>query len=184
MAAAAGRWRGTGNWNVEYIAGLEIGVLCPDCQTPEESLGAEVNLVLSPPSQWQNLNMNSDGAIEKFIEALLSSYPTPDVLRTKARVLARARKDPQASEMVRFMRHVADIVQEQPQSPEDCALDIQEGLNASGWPEELSEMLPILDRGGCVAMHCPACSEAGAEPHVMAIRKTGNQFVVQPVEAA
>ena len=35
-----------GQWNVRYKQGLEVGLVCPDCQTDEESLGADVSEAL------------------------------------------------------------------------------------------------------------------------------------------
>lgn len=37
------RYRGTGGWNVTMAAGVPIGYLCPDCQSPAENAEAEIN---------------------------------------------------------------------------------------------------------------------------------------------
>ncbi|GMA33525.1 hypothetical protein [Litorihabitans aurantiacus] len=37
------RYRGHGEWNLQYDLGREVGVLCPDCQTPEENAEAVIN---------------------------------------------------------------------------------------------------------------------------------------------
>jgi hypothetical protein len=102
------RYRGHAGWNEDYVAGLVAGLLCPDCQTAEENLGAEVNLVLSPPSGRRAVKMNGSDDMVKLINGLVDTYPTPEIMRAKADRLAGARKDLQASEMVRLMRTLAD----------------------------------------------------------------------------
>lgn len=102
------RWRGQDGWNDDYIAGLVIGRVCPDCQTAEENLGAQVNLVLSPPSKHRTIDLKADGAFAEFIMRLADAYPNAELMRTKADTLAAARKDEQATEMVRLMRRIAD----------------------------------------------------------------------------
>lgn len=37
------RYRGQTNWNVVVDKGVTTGILCPDCQTPEENAEAEIN---------------------------------------------------------------------------------------------------------------------------------------------
>lgn len=37
------RWRGSDDWNSTWIQGQCIGLLCPDCQTPEENAEAAIN---------------------------------------------------------------------------------------------------------------------------------------------
>jgi len=37
------RYRGKGLWNIETRGNELVGILCPSCQTPEESLEAEVH---------------------------------------------------------------------------------------------------------------------------------------------
>jgi hypothetical protein len=71
-------------------------------------LGAEVNLTLAPPSERKTLKMDSIDARVQFIHALIDAYPTPEIMRDKADRLATARNDPQASEVVRVMREIAD----------------------------------------------------------------------------
>lgn len=102
------RWRGQDGWNDDYIAGLVIGHVCPECQTAEETVGAEVNLVLAPPSQRRAMNVGEEGAFAEFIMRLADAYPDAELMRAKADTLAAARKDEQATEMVRLMRRIAD----------------------------------------------------------------------------
>jgi hypothetical protein len=106
------RWRGPGSqdsnlWNADLIAGLIVGHLCPDCQTAEENLGAEVNLVLRPPSP-RGVDVTAEGGMARLVDALARTYPTAEVMRAKADQLAAARSDVQASEMARLMRRIAD----------------------------------------------------------------------------
>ena len=108
------------NWNVDYIAGLEIGVYCPDCQTSEEDLGAQVNEVLSPPSGHTDFDTAGQIAagksetevVAKLVNGLKRVYPNPEVMRAKADQLAAARQDPAAEQMVWLMRQVADGMEE------------------------------------------------------------------------
>jgi hypothetical protein len=37
------RYRGSGDWNATVRGGKVVGVLCPDCQTPDENAEAVVN---------------------------------------------------------------------------------------------------------------------------------------------
>ncbi len=37
------RYRGQGDWNATVERGVIVGVLCPDCQTPDENAEAEIN---------------------------------------------------------------------------------------------------------------------------------------------
>ncbi|WHP18814.1 hypothetical protein [Cellulomonas sp. ES6] len=39
------RWRGADDWNSVWKSGVLTGLLCPDCQTPEENAEAEINAV-------------------------------------------------------------------------------------------------------------------------------------------
>ena len=107
------RHRNQPEWNRTWIAGIEVGMLCPDCQTTQEDLEARVNEVLDPPSQHKTINdiEGSDSPVVKAILALARSYPTPEIMRYKADLLAAARKDPQASEIVRLMQTVADAME-------------------------------------------------------------------------
>lgn len=36
-------YRGRGAWNARYVAGVEKGLICPACQTPDENVEAEIN---------------------------------------------------------------------------------------------------------------------------------------------
>ena len=40
------RWRGQDGWNVDIIAGLEAGYVCPNCKTSQQDLEAELNRML------------------------------------------------------------------------------------------------------------------------------------------
>jgi hypothetical protein len=108
------RYRGHGNWNIEFIAGLVVGHLCPDCQTIEEDLEAELKLITDPPLRQTALLPPRKGApkdqvvayVTDLAHSLINSYPTPEIMRDKATKLESARTD--AAEMVRLMRGIAD----------------------------------------------------------------------------
>jgi hypothetical protein len=101
------RWRGQDSWNVDYVAGMAAGYLCPDCQTTDQDLEAQVNAVLNPPTQWRGVPLRN-GNFGRFIESLLRLYPTAAVMRSRADVLAGSRNDQAATERVRLMRTIAD----------------------------------------------------------------------------
>lgn len=61
---------------------------------------------------------------------------------------------------------------------DECALDLQVGLNAMGWPTgEMPEAEPVLARGGTVLLPCPACDMAG-RPHTLEVRQADHRFIV------
>lgn len=99
------RCRNTSGWNVDMIAGLVVAYLCPTCQTPEEDLDAELNLITGR-SNGRTMNPSDPDFITNTVNALANTYPTPEALRSKANQLAAARSD--ATEMVGLMRAVAD----------------------------------------------------------------------------
>jgi hypothetical protein len=105
------RHRGQDGWNEDYVAGLVIGHLCPDCQSSEENLGAEVNLVLNPPSDHRAVKMKTSNDTVKLIMGLINVYPNEGLMRSKADLLEQRRKDSQAFEMVRLMRTIADAME-------------------------------------------------------------------------
>lgn len=73
------------------MPGSQSGYICPDCQTAEENLGAEVDLILSPPSGHRCMSTEeTPGGTEGFIYRLLDMYPTPEIMREKAARLAGA----------------------------------------------------------------------------------------------
>jgi hypothetical protein len=100
------RCRNLERWNNIHVAGLVAGHLCPACQSPEEDLEAELNLVLHPPSTWRNADLSSGEGRVRYITQLIAQYPTPTIMRHKADLLAAGRSD--AAELVRMMRGIAD----------------------------------------------------------------------------
>ena len=64
-----------------------------------------------------------------------------------------------------------------PGSHDDCALELQNGFNALGPPDEMAWQQPMLDRGGVIIMPCPSCTEDG-NPHILKVHKVDGQFVV------
>ena len=100
------RWRGQDGWNTVYIAGLLVGHECPQCQTVEEDLEAQVNLVLNPPAEWATGDLSTDEDRQNYVRQLITRYPTPKIMRHKADLLAAARTD--VADIVRVMRRIAD----------------------------------------------------------------------------
>ncbi len=105
------RMRNPQGWNAEMIAGIEAGYLCPGCQTAEEDLDAELNLTLGRSTVARRIKVNGPEdltreALTEIISGLVSTYPTPEIMRDKANRLAQARGD--RYWMVGVMRMVAD----------------------------------------------------------------------------
>lgn len=102
--------RNADRWNMNWVAGLVVGYLCPDCQTPQEDLEAEFRFITDDYSQWRPLNTagGTTTVVARIAESLAKTYPTPEIMRHKATQLEDARKNPQASQMVELMRAVAD----------------------------------------------------------------------------
>lgn len=105
------RVRNYNGWYVEMIAGIEVTYICPGCQTIEEDLEAELNLVLgrSSVAKWitiKSINDLTDERLTEIIESLIRTYPAPEVMRDKANRLARAYGN--QFWMVRLMLSVAD----------------------------------------------------------------------------
>jgi len=104
------------NWNVDYIASMLVGIYCPNCQSTEDDLEAQVNQVLNPPSSWKHVmpprTRDSGEAINEYvatlIDGLIKTYRTPETLRHKASMLEAARNDERAAQMVWLMHSVAD----------------------------------------------------------------------------
>jgi hypothetical protein len=92
------RMRNPKGWNVEMIAGIEGGYLCPGCQTVEEDLDAELNLTLGRSAVGKEITVNSFNdltteVLTKIVDGLIRTDPTPEIMRDKADRLARARGD-------------------------------------------------------------------------------------------
>lgn len=102
------RYRGQERWNDDFVAGMHVGRICPQCQTDEENLGAEINLVLCPRDGWRQVDPSVGGGLEEFITALANTYPDHRRMRGAADRLAAARKDPVAVNTVALMRRIAD----------------------------------------------------------------------------
>ena len=54
-----------GQWNVLYKEGLEVGLVCPDCQTDEESLGADVSEALMRGRSGQGRHVHPEPGREE-----------------------------------------------------------------------------------------------------------------------
>jgi hypothetical protein len=108
------RMRNPNGWNVEMIAGLEAGYLCPGCQTLEEDLDAELNLTLGRSTVGKQITVNSredvtPKVVGEIVDGLSRTYPTPEIMRDKANRLAQARGG--RFWMVGVMRMTADRMQ-------------------------------------------------------------------------
>jgi hypothetical protein len=101
------RHREQSGWNQDFIAGMVVGVICPGCQTSEDHIEAEVNLALDPAKDRRELNPTDDDGWERVIYGLIDTYPTAEKMRAEADRLSAARKDTNASTIVRLMRDLA-----------------------------------------------------------------------------
>jgi hypothetical protein len=101
------RCRNAEGWNAVFIAGLIVGNICPNCQTPQEDLEAELDLMLCQ-TPAREVRTTDPGGLETVIGALVRCYPTPEIMRDKATQLEAARRDQMASGMARLMRRIAD----------------------------------------------------------------------------
>jgi hypothetical protein len=100
-------------WNVEHVAGVELGAICPSCQTVEEDLAAQVNLAMGSTEGWRDYpidNLNKPDGLMFYVDHLVAAYPKPDLMRAKADKIATARTDQNAIEIVRLMRALADAM--------------------------------------------------------------------------
>jgi hypothetical protein len=61
------RYRGQDDWNQDYIAGLAVGMLCPECQTSKEHVEAEVNRATEDYSGWRGVKVESTDAFVHVI---------------------------------------------------------------------------------------------------------------------
>jgi hypothetical protein len=105
------RMRNPQGWNVEMIASIEAGYLCPGCQTVEEDLDAELNLTLGRSTVGKRIKVNgpedlTTDVLTEIINGLVGAYPTPEIMRDKADRLAQSRGD--RFWMVGIMRWTAD----------------------------------------------------------------------------
>jgi hypothetical protein len=105
------RMRNPQGWNVEMIASIEAGYLCPGCQTVEEDLEAELNLTLGRSTVGKRITVNgpedlTTEVLAEIVDGLIRTYPTPEIMRDKANRLAQARGD--RYWMAGLMRMVAD----------------------------------------------------------------------------
>jgi hypothetical protein len=92
------------------IAGLDAGYICPNCQTADEDLEAELNLMLGRSEVAREIQVNGPedltaDKVAEIVDSLVSTYPTPEVMKDEASQLARARGD--GFWMVGLMRMVA-----------------------------------------------------------------------------
>jgi hypothetical protein len=86
--------------------GLEIGIYCPDCQTVEVDLAAELDLVVTPSPERRTLDQSDEDDTHRYIGALVAKYSIPEIMRHNADLFSAAQ--PGAAELVRMMRRIAD----------------------------------------------------------------------------
>ena len=91
------------NWNIQWVVGYATGYLCPNCQTVEEDLEAQVAEIDEP------FHVTTEP--QTIAEAMLKSYRTPELMRAKAYELEAARPD--CAEPVRLMRELADDMEDE-----------------------------------------------------------------------
>lgn len=98
------------DWNIEHIAGYEAGAVCPTCQSPDENAEAFMNDAIGNP-QLQNATVlrprESGDSFYDYVNALVNTYPTPEIMRARALRLAVARPDLLGGP-VKLMHLVAD----------------------------------------------------------------------------
>lgn len=64
---------------------------------------------------------------------------------------------------------------------EECAKDMEAGLNAFG--DTGDKMLDdLLAKGGVTYLNCPACIAEGREPHSLHVQKRDGRFYVTALE--
>ncbi|QLL08846.1 hypothetical protein [Mycobacterium vicinigordonae] len=98
------RYRGQGDWNADFIAGLMVGIICPGCQTAAEHLGAAVNEATVDYSGNTEVHLTDDEGLNKIIDGLIGTNRTPPVLREQASRLEKALpNDETARAMVQLM---------------------------------------------------------------------------------
>jgi hypothetical protein len=69
-------------------------------------------------------------------------------------------------------------------SPHDeCAKDLQAGLQQHPLGDDMPTEEALLNRGGVVVLACPICEMVG-RPHTLSIRKVGGHYVVLPTVSA
>ena len=111
------RCRNMDGWNTDFVAGFVVGYVCPDCQTPQEDLEAELKMILGESEFGAELTVRcrddlTPEVIRYLVERLTAIYTTPEVMRSKADRLARS-KGPRGDRfwMVGLMRKVADAME-------------------------------------------------------------------------
>jgi hypothetical protein len=108
-------------WNVDTVAGFEVGIHCPGCQTPEEDMEAQLHDIEPGGTHWRAGSYTSEEHTKKWIEHFVTVYREPTRLRAAAERLAAS--ELAASQVVNgidrdfmadFMRRVADAMERTP----------------------------------------------------------------------
>jgi hypothetical protein len=103
------RQRRDDGWNLQWIGGYVTALICPECQTPEENAEAAVEEVLTDYSTWRTVNATDPDVAETYIRGLIDTYPTPEVMRSKADQLAASRPDCVAGPVALMLRIADDM---------------------------------------------------------------------------
>ena len=64
----AKRCRNPELWNVVYVAGIELGAICPSCQTVEEDLEAQVNLAMGTTQSLRDCRLDDREALVSYTD--------------------------------------------------------------------------------------------------------------------
>lgn len=95
------------DWNITWVASYATGYVCPDCQTDDEDLEAQVRDEVDPPLEV--IHINDEATFDRYQQMLLRSYPTPELMRSKSDELEAARPD--CALPVALMRSLADYLE-------------------------------------------------------------------------
>ena len=66
---------------------------------------------------------------------------------------------------------------------DECAKDLQAGLQRHPLGDEMPTEEALLERGGIVVLVCPTCEMSG-RPHPLSIRKVAGHYIVLPTVSA
>ena len=89
-----------------------MGYICPDCQTPQEDLDAELRFITGDGMKGGEVRPdNTPEFREWMVRQLIDTYPTPEIMRHKATQLEAANKDHNAQVTVGLMRAIADAME-------------------------------------------------------------------------
>jgi hypothetical protein len=154
------------NWSARDRSGL----LTPAAR---RALAGNVQLIVRNHEQFRGPALTKLApTLMRLVGADIDTTPDNEVIRLWDLVYAVIEENAEA-----FARLTP------PGSHDDCAMDMQNGLNTFGLPDEMAWQTPILERGGTILLPCPACTEDG-NPHVLEVRQVDGQFLAFAVDRA